>query len=43
MVQSLQCLVTTKKDVPEQAVEGTEILQEFNKKLLLKWAIQKKN
>jgi hypothetical protein len=24
--------VTTKKDVPEQALEGTEILQEFNKK-----------
>jgi hypothetical protein len=28
------------KDVPEQALEGTEILQEFNKKLFLKWAIQ---
>jgi hypothetical protein len=31
----------TKKYVPEQALEGTEILQEFKKKLLLKWAIQK--
>jgi len=26
----------------KQAQEGTEILQEFNKKLLLKWAIPKK-
>jgi len=32
----------TKKDVPEQELEGTEILQEFEKKLLLKWTTQKK-
>lgn len=42
MVHSLQCLVTTKEDFPEQVLVGTEILHECNKKLLLKWNIQKK-
>jgi hypothetical protein len=34
--------VTTKEDFPEQVLVGTEILHECNKKLLLKWNIQKK-